>query len=140
MTADSYKQILIHHLVPMIKNKTNAETGPVGWGFQHDNARVHTAKTVQGYLNTKQFEMENSWTVLPWPAQSPDLNPIENLWAYLKFRVRLWYDKPKTEDQLFDRLRNEWNELDPDFLQRYVDSMPDRIEAVIASKGGSTAW
>lgn len=140
MTADSYKQILIHHLIPMIKAKTQGETEPIGWAFQQDNARVHTAERVECYLNTKQFEMKDSWKVLPWPAQSPDLNPIENLWAYLKCQQRLWYGKPRTEDELFDRLRNEWNRLEPDFLQKFVDTMPERIAAVIDSKGGSTGW
>ena len=75
---------------------------------------------------------------MDWPAQSPDLNPIENLWSILD--KHLSNRKPKIESELFELLRNKWEQLDMSILRKLVDSMPDRCRAVIANKGFPTKY
>jgi len=65
-----------------------------------------------------------------WPAQSPDLNPIEHLWTTLKRRVNSG-PAPRTVDKLWERLEETWWSIDPAVCRRLVELMPRQIEAVI---------
>ncbi|KAJ1300033.1 hypothetical protein OPQ81_011153 [Rhizoctonia solani] len=56
--------------------------------FQHDNARPHKAKMTLEWLKENEIEC------LEWPANSPDLNPIKNLWAELKRRLGEYENPP----------------------------------------------
>jgi transposase len=67
------------------------------------------------------------------PAKSPDFNPIEHLWAYLK--TKLAENNPSTIQELLIRL---WEEIPPDVTRKLVDSR--RIEAVLRAKGGNTKY
>ena len=79
----------------------------------------------------------NHVATLPWPAQSPDLNPIEHLWADLKRRGA--DPVPATVDELWERLEREWWVTDASRCRRLVESMPSRIDAVNAH-GGHTQF
>jgi transposase len=101
--------------------------------FQHDNAPCHTARTVQRYLQAKGVE------VLDWPANSPDLNPIENLWHILKRRVRA--KCPKNMDELKQAIVQAWVlDIKPEYCQKLISSMPRRIKAVLQNRGYSTKY
>lgn len=81
---------------------------------------------------------------LPLPSNSPDLNPIENVWHILKSRLRKRFAKgekrPHSEDELWEALVEEWERLDQDTLNKLVDSMPNRLEEVIKANGSHTKW
>ena len=64
-----------------------------GIGFQQDNARLHAAKRTQQWL--ENGGQEHGFTVMKWPANSPDLNPIENLWAWVKIELHRRYSDTK---------------------------------------------
>lgn len=100
--------------------------------FQQDNDPKHTSK------RAKKYVIDNNIPTMEWPAQSPDLNPIENLWSILD--RQLAYRQVNSEDQLFAALQEGWNDLDPAMLERLVDTMPERCQAVIDSRGFATKW
>lgn len=140
MNAEQYHGILVHHVLPMIKEKAVAEPTHIAWVFQQDNCSTHTAKINLEYLDRKINESGHKWCLMEWPSNSPDLNPIENLWAYLKAQLMVYPQEPKTTEELMERLRVEWGKLGPKALEKYVNDLPKRIAAVIANKGGSIKW
>ncbi|KAJ8883456.1 hypothetical protein PR048_015300 [Dryococelus australis] len=71
-------------------------------------------------------------------SQSHDLNPIEHIWDELDHRVRARQARPKSIYQLMEWLQEEWRQIPVDVLQTLVESMPDRVAAVIAARGGPT--
>ena len=122
MDKHMYRQILIRQMRPSGRDL-------IGDGFilAQDNDPKHTSKVCQNYLSNQNIQ------VLEWPAQSPDLNPIENVWAELNRRLRK--RKCNSEEELFELLTKTWNELDAAYLQKLIESMPRRCAAVIKSKG-----
>ena len=81
---------------------------------------------------------ENEIDVMTWPAQSPDLNPIENLWDELGRRIDGYTSRNREE--LWENVKNEWYEITTDVTKKLVESMPRRLQAVIAAKGGHTSY
>ncbi|GFW43222.1 transposable element Tcb2 transposase [Trichonephila clavipes] len=93
-----------------------------------NNARPHTARVSQDCLRTV--------TTLHWPARSPDLSPIEHIWAHLGWRV----GHPTSLNELEARLQQIWKEMSQDIIQSLYASMPDRIASCIRARGGATGW
>ena len=76
---------------------------------------------------------------LLWLANSPDLNPIENLWKILKDVVQK-ESLPRNRDELVETLQQVWEEVSLQTINVLIASMPFRMEAVINVHGGSTRW
>jgi hypothetical protein len=103
--------------------------------FQQDNDPKHTSRLVQDWLAEQPF------TTMTWPAQSPDLNPIENLWALLKQKLFHFDTVPTGMNELWERAHQTWyNDIGADMVRRYIESMPDRCRAVIKAGGRWTKY
>ena len=96
---------------------------PDGCWFQQDNARAHTAEA------TKNWMRENEIRVIDWPPYSPDLSPIENVWAVLKYR--LCKQEFKTFAELKGAIQEIWSQLDAEFSSSFMRTMEWRIERCI---------
>lgn len=97
--------------------------------FMQDNAACHTSSQVLAFLE------EEGVDVLKWPAQSPDLNPIENLWAILKGRMKKYSDFPRNRGELIARATECWTNLKAEADDNTLHSMPKRMQMVISAKG-----
>ena len=78
--------------------------------------------------------MPQTLTYPEWPPYSPYINPIENVWGWLKHQVAK--DMPKSVKSLKASIRKYWNLLDEAFLAPYFNSMPERLEMIIENEGG----
>ncbi len=94
--------------------------------FQQDLALAHTAKGTKSWFN------DHGVTVLDWPANSPDLNPIENLCGIVKRKMR--DTRPNNADDLKAIVKETWASVPPQQCHKLITSMPRRIEAVLKQK------
>ncbi len=104
--------------------------GDADFIFQQDLAPAHTAKSTKSWFN------DHGVTVLDWPANSPDLNLIENLWGIVKRKMR--DTRPNNADELKATDKETWASIPPQQCHKLITSMPRRIEAVIKAKGAPT--
>lgn len=128
MDRFQYKEILENTMLPFAEDEM-----PLRWIFQQDNDPKHSSKLVKEWFGSKNIN------VLEWPSQSPDLNPIEHLWEVLDRRIRMHSDI-KNQQQLFGIIESEWSRIPAETLQKLVDSMPRRCQAVLDSRGYSTKY
>ena len=132
VTARVYQAVLDQYLPPIL-----------GFGsiFIQDNAPIHTAHIIRDWFRQQGIEVMNS------PPYSPDLNPIENLWALLKGEIYRLYpelvDAPNTVETLDLLIRcaiNTWDIIGEELLNRLVDTMVHRVKAVLDAQGWYTKY
>lgn len=129
--TDLYIGILEDELLSSLENSGREVEDII---FQQDNAPCHTAKRSIKWLQDHGFE------VLEWPAQSPDLNPIEHLWAHLKRQLKGYETPPNGLLELWQRIQVEWEGIEAQVCQDLIESMPRRIAAVLKARGGHTKY
>ncbi len=124
VTPTVYQEIL-EHLMLLSADQLFKDADFI---FQQDLAPAHTAKITKSWLN------DHDVGVLDWPANSPDLNPIVNLWGVVKSKMR--DTRTNNADDLKATIKATWASITPDQCHRLIASMPRRIDAVIHAKGG----
>ena len=130
--ATAYLSIVADHVHPFMTTMYPTSDGY----FQQDNAPCHKAGIISDWF----LEHDNEFTVLKWPPQSPDLNPIEHLWDVVEREIHIMDVQPTNLHQLCDAIMSIWTKLSEECFQHLVESMPRRIEAVLKAKGGPTRY
>ena len=129
ITAEKYIEVLEDYLIPSLELLV-----PPGdpYLFQQDNASPHTAKITQ-----EKF-VEMGIPLLEWPAKSPDLNPIEHIWAWIDRQLaRKTFD---TIAELKDGLHEAWMKIPAELCAKLVLSMKRRVKMCIAARGSYTKY
>jgi transposase len=130
MNSRKYVHTLDTHLVPFLENQPLL----VKYVFQHDNAPCHKSRETTAFLTENAIDMLDSW-----PPYSPDLNIIENLWAFMKRKLKS--ENIGSKVQLRQRALEVWNSEETKALcARLADSMSTRIAECMANKGGYTKY
>lgn len=99
-----------------------------------DGAPVHTAKV------TREWHKNHEMKVLFHPSNTPDLNPIENVWSYLKNVVNDRPVRPKNIDEAEAALFEEWGKIDLIYINTVIESMPKQVQKILKANGNSIKY
>ena len=128
MNSEIYIEEVLKPLGVPFYERCVAKKGLMIW--MDDGAGYHTSKKVL------DFGREVGLLRMKWPAQSPDLNPIENLWRIIKIRVSARHHQIHSVEAMTEALMNEWDKLTARDFRKCIASMPKRCHMVIKAQGG----
>lgn len=127
--SERYISTLSEHLLPYIDRIYGRDCV-----FQHDNASIHSSGA------TKAFLKEENVTTMNWPAKSPDLNPIENMWGVLARAVYADGRQFQTRDSLISTIKKCWEDITLGYATKLLNSMPKRCVSVLELHGAKTKY
>ncbi len=122
--SEKYVNTLDEYLLPC-----GARIGGRNWIFMQDNAPIHSSRTTMAWLAHRNIR------VLPWPARSPDLNPIENVWAMMSRMVYAGGKQYDSIPELKVAISAAWANLSGEYRQNLYNSMNNRVNEVVLQRG-----
>ncbi|KAL4242282.1 Ribonuclease H superfamily protein [Abortiporus biennis] len=128
MTSKRYQEQVLDAVLKDFYTQMKETRGSIL--FQQDSAPSHTSKS------TKQWFRDHGIPLLYYPPSSPDMNPIERVWHELKRLLQLLPHPPTTVRGLQDAVRDAWDSLPIEDINKHVNHMQNRVEDVLAAKEG----
>jgi hypothetical protein len=129
LNSDAYTRLIAES---GIIESMNSQFGTNAWVFQDDGASAHRAKKTRAFLAERCMTLSSD---LHWPAHSPDLSPIENLWGILKRDIPV--SKCGNADQLWNAAQEVWDAIPMETVNELIDSVDRRLRSVAALDGQS---
>lgn len=129
MNAINYRDNVLEPIVVPMAARMGA-----GFTLMDDNARPHRARIVTTFLEGHNMNR------MEWPALSPDLNPIENIWAILGNNVRNHEPPVSSVAELNIALQEEWANIDQAVIRNTIRSMRQRCNDCVRLRGASTSY
>jgi hypothetical protein len=128
LDAEQYQAQILTKFVPEMPRATRKKLV-----LMQDGATAHTAASTQQWLSDHTVEQ------LPWwPANSPDMNPIENVWGWMEKNLK---DRQcRTNDELWNAVQDAWDAIPMSQITSLFEKMPKRLKALRKSKGGNTKY
>ena len=124
ITPGRYIDVLSTHMVPsLIENNLI---------FQQDNASIHRSK------ETSRWFTMNGIEPIVWPAKSPDLSPVEQMWNLV--RTEVYENEYQTLEQFVTAIQTYWNGIEQQKVDNLIDSFPHRLEECLELKGDITHY
>uniref|UniRef100_A0A914DVY9 Tc1-like transposase DDE domain-containing protein n=1 Tax=Acrobeloides nanus TaxID=290746 RepID=A0A914DVY9_9BILA len=133
LNSQRYQEILETRLLPPWQVLRQS-----GHEFMHDNAPCRAS--FRGPGNTRAWLHRHQVQVMPWPANSPDLNPIENIWGILVRRIYANNKQYQSTEALQGAIQQAWGDLDQEMIDNLILSMDNRIFQVINRNGDPTNY
>ena len=128
--SQKYTQILDANLLPVVAKRFAQKP----FIFQDDNAPAHSSKF------TRDWKIKNEIPGMTWPAQSPDLNIIENVWRIIKLRLQSETEVIQTRAELINAVCRIWRSLPVGYIRNLYASIPRRLRSVIIGRGFPTKY
>jgi transposase len=135
VTSESYVAILMGKEISTntsVLDTMDLKFGHMGYIFQQDGARPHTAKYTMNFLRDRVRLLPPE---APWPACSPDLSPIEQVWGLIKHKINL--DRIATSAELFGQISAIWESLDISTINNFINTLKPRIWTMEDLNGAS---
>lgn len=129
VTAQKYRDEVLEPYVRLFRGAVGPD-----FIFMDDNAPCHRAGLVDDFLETENIQR------MQWPANSPDLNPIEHVWDMLGRQLAALQHPPTNVPELKRALRDVWNSLNPQLIRNLITSMENRCTACLAVRGDHTPY
>ena len=126
MISEHYLGVLREGLQPFYRKHRGKK-----FIFMQDNTSVHTSRVTTAWLKKKNIK------VLPWPANSPDINPIENVWSLFVRKVYEGQTQYHNVQDLIRAIKKAWYEIPQEVIQKLIKSVPGRLTKLIESQGGA---
>ncbi len=132
LNATVYLSIVADHVHPFMTT-VNSSSDATSSRIMYHVTKLKSSQT--GFLNMTMSSLYSNG-----PPQSPDLNPIEQLWDVVKREILIMDVQPTDLQQLCDAIMSIWTKISEEYFQHLVESMPRRIKAVLKAKGDPTRY